>query len=360
MSDPFYEDSDLPPRRETFLARYPRNVKLAVTAVLFAVLVLPPVWIHNRLHHRVDGGSAGASPAFMGGEDANKGAGNDLVVESDAHAAALNDQDDRTVKLAVAPDVRVTEDTAEGSLPRRSASGLSPWQVYARPFNIADKRPRIAIVITDLGLARAITDRAIAELPSTVTLSFDAQGPVVGAWGARARQDGHEIILQVPMEPFDYPNSDPGTDTLLTSMPDSDNLVRLLKMMRHASGYVGITTISGSRMTTDSTKFALVLRTLHDRGLMILDARAAPHSVVTDMAVNANVPVATATQRLDGGMSPDELDEALNDLEKTALQSGRAVGILSPTPMALDHLQTWLKNLSSHGIALAPLSATVQ
>ena len=116
-------------------------------------------------------------------------------------------------------------------------------------------------MITDLGMARAMTDRVIAELPPTVTLSFDAQAPVIAAWGARARQDGHEILLQLPMEPFDYPNSDPGPDTLLTSLPDGDNLVRLLKLMRRATGYVGVTTIYGSRMTTDATKFSLVLRT---------------------------------------------------------------------------------------------------
>ena len=358
MSDLSPEDFSLPPRRETFLARYPRKVKLVATAVLLAVVIIPPAWIHSRLHHRV-GGSSVADSSLMDGKD-TRGGRSGQAGGSDIHAAALNDQNDRTVKLIPAPDVRVTEDTGEGSLPRRSVSGFSPWEVYARPFDLADKRPRIAIVITDLGMARAMTDRVIAELPPTVTLSFDAQAPVIAAWGARARQDGHEILLQLPMEPFDYPNSDPGPDTLLTSLPDGDNLVRLLKLMRRATGYVGVTTIYGSRMTTDATKFSLVLRTLHDRGLMVLDARAAPHSVVTDMAVNASVPVATTTQRLDGGMPPEELDEAFTDLERTALQSGRAVGILSPTPMALDHLQAWLKNLPQHGVALAPLTATVQ
>ena len=359
MSDPLHEDFDLPPRRETFLARYPRNVKLTATVVLLALLVLPPAWIHDRLHHRA-GDDSDRAASLTGGKEEGGDARETKAVLSDVHAAALNDQDDRTVKLVQAPDSRVTEDTPTGSLPRRSPSGLSPWQVYARPFDIADKRPRIAIVITDLGLARALTDRVIAELPPTVTLAFTAQSPIAGAWGGRARQDGHEILLQVPMEPFDYPNSDPGSDTLLTSLPDSDNLTRLLKLLSRATGYVGITTTSGSRMTTDSTKFALVLRTLHDRGLMVLDARAAPHSVVTSMAMNASVPVSTATQRLDSSLSPEELDENLVDLEKTALQSGRAIGILSPTPMGIDHLQAWVKNLSQHGIALAPLSATVQ
>jgi polysaccharide deacetylase 2 family uncharacterized protein YibQ len=162
------------------------------------------------------------------------------------------------------------------------------------------------------------------------------------------------------MEPFDYPRSDPGPDTLLTSLPNSDNIARLLSAMRRATGYVGITSTSGSRFTTDSTKLAPVLQVLRDRGLMVLDARAAPHSAVTDMARNATIPVATVTQRLDSDLSPDAISSALDDLEKTARQNGRAVGITTATPVMITQLQAWAKTLPHHGIALAPITAMVQ
>ena len=229
-----------------------------------------------------------------------------------------------------------------------------------RPFNTADHRPRIAIVITGFGMSRAITDQVISQLPPTVTLAFDAQSPAVAAWGVRARQDGHEILLQVPMEPFDYPRSDPGPGTLLTSLPNGDNLERLLTAMRHAVGYVGLTTISGSRFTTNSNKFMTVIEALHKRGLMVLDSRVAPHGVVTDMAVSSGVPVATVTQRLDSDLSPEAIATVLDDLEKTARQNGRAIGIASPSPIMIAQLQAWAKSLPQRGIALAPLSAMVK
>ncbi len=40
---------------------------------------------------------------------------------------------------------------------------------------------------------------------------------------ARARGEGHEILLQVPMEPFGYPDNDPGPQTLLTSLTPEQN-----------------------------------------------------------------------------------------------------------------------------------------
>jgi polysaccharide deacetylase 2 family uncharacterized protein YibQ len=357
MSESLSDTYALPPRRETFLARYPRNFKLAVTALLFAGLVLPPAWIHGQLHRHDE---VQATPARHQDVDSLNLPNIGAKVEADIKAIPLNDQDDRSIKLVPSPDIRVSEDTAEGSLPRISEDGLRPWQIYARPFNAADKRPRIAIVITGLGMSRAITDQVISQLPPTVTLSFDSQSPVVGAWDNRARQDGHEILLQVPVEPFDYPRSDPGPDTLLTNMPDSDNASRLLKILRRGTGYVGITTTYGSNFVTDSNKFAPLLKTLKDRGLMVLDGRTAPHSIVTEVARTAGVPVATVTQRLDRDLAPEAIAAALDDLEKIARQSGRAVGITTATPVMIAQLQAWTKTLPEHGIALAPLTSMVQ
>ena len=357
MPESAQDDFAFPPRRETFLARYPRNLKLAVTVVVFALLVLPPAWVYGQLHRKGES-LQGVVPSLA--VDARGPLVSGARVEADASAPALNDQNDRSVKLVPAPDVRVTEETAEGSLPRIGDDGARPWQIYARPFNMADERPRIAIVVTDLGLGRLITDQAIVQLPPVVTLSFSPQGPVVAAWSARARQDGHEILLQIPMEPYDYPRSDPGPNTLLSNLSTTENQARLIKNMRRASGYIGITTTFGSAFTSDAGKLAPVMQTLRERGLMVLDSRIAAHSVVTDLARSAGVPVATITQRLDATLTPEGIMTSLDALEKAARQNGRAVGITAATPLMISQLQAWMKTLPERGIALAPLSAMVQ
>jgi polysaccharide deacetylase 2 family uncharacterized protein YibQ len=309
---------------------------------------LSPVHTKIQSDDRKDADASAASTPNVAGTTGNAG------------VEILNQQDDRSIKMSPAPDMGLSEDRSDGSLPRISEDGRQPWQVYARPFNTADKRPRIAIVIVDMGLSRAATDAAISRLPANVTLAFDSQSPVIGAWCARARQDGHETLLMVPMEPFDYPRSDPGPNTLLTNLPNSDNLQRLYAALREATGYVGVTTLSGSRFTTSPEKLATVLDVLHQRGLMIFDARVAPHSAVTDMAYNMHVPAAAATARIDANPSPEAIDAALDQLAKTARLTGRAVGIAAPLPVVLDRLQVWLKDLPQNGIALAPISAMTQ
>ena len=42
-----------------------------------------------------------------------------------------------------------------------------------------------------------------------------------------ARAAGHELFLEVPLEPFDYPDNDPGPETLLTGQPPRANLDKL-------------------------------------------------------------------------------------------------------------------------------------
>src|SRR3546814_18504580 len=59
-----------------------------------------------------------------------------------------------------------------GPLPIIGAYGREPWQVYARPFSKLDKRPRISLVMTRMGISADATESAIRDLPAPVTLAF--------------------------------------------------------------------------------------------------------------------------------------------------------------------------------------------
>lgn len=352
-------------RRETFLARYPRDWKLAITFGILVLLIAPWFlikWPYEppRVQQQVPMAVNKAPEKPLAPDNAMLGIEAAPGTSAEREAIAANDTDDRAARMTHAPDPGLTEITNVGELPKTGEDGRQPWQVYSRPFNTLDRRPRVAIVVTDLGLSRVASDATLHRLPAAVTLAFDVQSPVVGAWLSRARQDGHETLLALPMEPFDYPRSDPGPRSLLTNLPNTDNLQRLTWALLQGAGYVGVTTVSGSRFTTDTTKIMPILETMKQRGLLVFDARVAPHSVIKETAKQLRVPVAAGTQQIDGNPSPEAIDTALNQLEQTARLSGRAIGIASPLPVTLDHLEAWIKQLPSHGIALAPLSAMVE
>lgn len=364
------ETFTLPPRHPTRLVRYTRRSKIVtaglsfmgLASLIFLILHSLPnddsaeiTKRHPPKVHDVDTMGRISPGALL---DKITGSGSDH--ETSTSAEALNQQDDHTIQLAPAPDPDVTENTELGDLPRISEDGRQPWQVYSRPFNISDKRPRLAVLITDLGLQRGVTDIAVTHMPTNVTLAFDVQSPAIGAWCARARQEGHEFLLSIPMEPFDYPHSDPGPHALLTTLSNTVNLEKFSWALRQASGYVGITTTTGSRFTTETEKFKPIMQVLRQRGLMMVDTHIAPHSATADLARDLHVPVAIASERLDENMSPEEIDSALQELKQAARLNGKAVVVVTPLPVVMERLQIWLKTLPQEGIALAPVSAVIQ
>jgi len=275
--------------------------------------------------------------------------------------AAIEENDAYDVKKALShvPDPGLTEVTVKGEIPKVGEDGRQVWQVYARPFDRMDPRPRISIVVMGLGLSRVASDAALQRLPAPVTLVFDVESPTVGAWLARARQDGHETLLDIPMEPFDYPSSDPGPNTLLTALPNSDNIERFLWALRQGVGYIGVTTETGSRFTVTPAKVKPLIDVFRERGLLFFDARVTSHSVMKDLAETQQVPFVMASRRIDDNPTPAAIDAALSDLEQTARLQGRAIGVVSPLPLTLDRLDLWIKDLAARGFALAPLSAQV-
>lgn len=353
---------ELPRRRATILTRYSRNFKMSAVVLILALAILP--WALPRLLKE-----AATSPVkaqhSLNTQNAErmengKAFSNEKAEETISQVPPLNKQDDPSIKLVPAPDPGLTEDTPQGSLPRIGDDNRQPWQIYARPYDTADKRPRVALIVAPLGLSRLITDIAITQLPTNVTFGFDVFGASIGAWCTRARQEGHEIILTIPMEPFDYPRSDPGPNSLLTSLSNSDNMQRFLQALTQGVGYVGIATLSGSRFITNPQKVQPILEMIKKRGLMILDSGIAPHSVLTDLARENHIPEVNSSLMIDDNMSAASIDQSLRRLENLAKFNGQAVAIVIPTPLTIDHVKLWLKDLSARGISLAPLSALAQ
>jgi len=68
-----------------------------------------------------------------------------------------------------------------------------------------------------LGINKATTQRTLDELPEEVTFAFAPYADGLLDWMSKSRNRGHELLMQLPMEPFDYPNNDPGPRTMLVN-----------------------------------------------------------------------------------------------------------------------------------------------
>jgi hypothetical protein len=264
-------------------------------------------------------------------------------------------------RLALA-DPKLLEATRHGEVPRVSLDGKRPLVAYARP--VADtpataNMPRIALVITGLGISAKNTDAAVTQLPGPVTFAFAPYGSDLERLAARARGEGHELLLQVPMEPFDYPDNDPGPQTLLTSLAPEQNIDRMHWLMSRFQGYVGVANYMGSRFTASEAALAPALREVAKRGLMYVDDGSSARSLAGQIAGANNLPFAKAGIVLDVVPTPDEIDRALARLEAVARDGGIAVGVATALPVSIERIAKWAKGAEARGFLLVPITAAV-
>jgi polysaccharide deacetylase 2 family uncharacterized protein YibQ len=254
---------------------------------------------------------------------------------------------------------RLLEGTRHGRIPKVAATGPKALEVFAstagNPPGAAGK-PRIAIVVGGLGVSASVTADALSRLPPAVTLAFVPYGANLDDLSARARARGHEVLLQAPMEPFDYPDNDPGPQTLLTTLPSEQNLDRLHWQMSRFQGYVGLMNLMGARFTTSEKALAPVLADIAKRGLLFVDDGSSTRSVAGHLATVSGVPFAKAELVLDTVPTPNEIDRALRRLETVAQKNGIAVATISALPVSIDRVVRWAKGAEGRGYVLVPIT----
>ena len=256
-------------------------------------------------------------------------------------------------------DQRLLEATRHGAIPKIAPDGVRPFTLYAHPRKLpADKTdaPRIAIIVGGLGISATGTADALAKLPTPVTLGFAPYGADLDRLAERARAENHEVLLQAPMEPFDYPDNDPGPQTLLTSLTPDQNIDRLHWQMSRFQGYVGIVSYMGARFTASEQSLAPVLRETAKRGLIYVDDGASPRSVASQFAGSHNLPFAKADVVIDAVPTPVEIDRALARLEMAARDHGTAVGLANALPGTVTRIAEWAKKVEARGFVLVPIT----
>ena len=262
--------------------------------------------------------------------------------------------------LAPAPDPGLVESFPQGPLPKIGPDGREPWKVYARPFNGSDKRPRVAIILGGLGLSSAATEAAIQGLPSAVTLAYQPFADNIQQWIRLSRAAGHEVLLNLPMEPVDFPANDPGPRALFVTLSPEENQDRLRWALSRVSGYVGVMNHMGSRFTISRDAMHPILAELKARGLLFVDARSAARSVATVMASEMQVPRAINDRFLDNReVSRASVDARLAEVERIAKEAGVSIAIGQAFPVTIERIAEWARTLEDKGIALVPISAVV-
>ena len=290
-----------------------------------------------------------------------------LAASSDEEHVAITMVDDETDTDAIGGGGPVADGASPAALPLTRQPGVAEvtdeterpaWLQHGEQSLVSDEAPRIAVVMTSLGLSAASTEAAIRQLPSAVTLSFTPYSRRLNDWIALARANDHEVMIDLPMEPATFPEDDPGPHALLTVLNQSENEKRLDWLLGRGKAFVGVAAVMGSRFIASELHMLPVLETLQERGLLYLDNRSSRDSTAGYLAGELGTPYVAVDRALDSDQaSRIAINGRLTELERLSIENGFAVGVGQPYPVTIERLRDWSETLAQRGYALVPITS---
>lgn len=293
----------------------------------------------------------------------------DVVVDPSLDAPAGDMPLDATVQmdagdtpavspLPAAPYPGLSQPGPNGQLPVIGPGGQTSYKAYRRPFTADPKKAKIAVIVGGLGFNAAATEQAIADLPPEITLSFVPYAQNLQSWVDKARAAGHEVMIELPMEPFDM-DEDTGPQTLLAGLDAKSNVARLEYLLGRSVGYFAVMNYQGAKFAASPTATPPVIKALKERGLGFVGNGVGLRSALGGEAMKQGLPFASADRVLDIRRDAEAIDDQLLNLEALALQNGSALGAGFAYPVTIEQIKFWADGLGERGYQLAPASAVM-
>jgi len=263
---------------------------------------------------------------------------------------------------AVEPPAKGLEEGSSQSSPPAPAAAAAaslaappqaPLEVVRQPPPAAAERPRIALVIDDLG--RSLRDvEALAALDIDITyavLPFETRTrEVVADLSGR----GVEYICHMPMQPRGGANPGPGALTLAMSPAELRQAAR--QALAAVPGARGVNNHMGSSISAERQAISQVLAVVSEAGLYYLDSRTSADTLGYSVARQLGVPAGERQVFLDTERDPRFIEQQFERLLRLARQRGGVIAIAHPYRETLEILAREVPRARAAGLEFVRLS----
>jgi polysaccharide deacetylase 2 family uncharacterized protein YibQ len=220
-----------------------------------------------------------------------------------------------------------------------------------RPRPKPGARGRLAILLDDAGQSTDLLESA-AALPAAVAVAVLPFLPHSAEIAEAMHQSGHEVWLHLPMEPLQYPDSDPGPGAVFVGMTDSEIRAAVHAAINDVPHAVGVNNHMGSRATADLRVMTWVMQELHARDLAFIDSRTTTSTVAEDAARTLGVPTGRRNVFLDNQRSAASIRKQLAEAVDQCRLEGAAIAIGHLDPVTVKVLSEELPGLAQRGADL--------
>lgn len=222
----------------------------------------------------------------------------------------------------------------------------------------ACETPRISLIIDDIGF-NISGARRFLELEIPITFAILPRLRHSRELAHEIHQEGHEIILHQPMEPYDrFLNPGPG------ALYVGDAEMKIARIMTENLTEIpfafGVNNHMGSRFTSCEREITDALTVLRGSGLFFVDSLTSRQSVVCDTARRLQVPAISRHIFLDHYPGEEPVLFALERLLLCALKRGSAIGIGHPHPYTARAIERFMNIFEDSNVSLVYVSSLVQ
>jgi hypothetical protein len=227
----------------------------------------------------------------------------------------------------------------------------NPNDLYA-----AGQSGSILLVMSDIGLDKALDERALNDTPNLIAMAITPYSPRAAVVAAAAKAQSRDIITMIPMEPNNYPKDDPGPQALLSNLGPEENQAVLTRLLAAVPGSSAAMNFMGSRYLGERKNMDMFLRTLKASNLSFIETPVAPLSTTFDLAKETGARALAVDIVIDEKATEQDIRYQLGELERLSRQQGFAVGHIRPYPLTFTLIKDWLPTLEKRKLRLVPLS----
>ncbi len=293
-----------------------------------------------------------------------------LKAEFDAFMAALNEKQGQAQgqdqEQAQAQGQDQAQEIEVAALPPPPFPGKRPGNIPApvRTAALSDagsSTPRIAILLRGLGRNERNSGEAVTKLPPAISMAFVPYSTgAAQQWSRKARELGHEVIVQLPFGSSDYQVSNSDPEAFVPLAGSDANVSRVRTVLSRFDGYNGVTHFLGGKVLQSQDELRPILETIKSQGLIYVGEENQSHAVLKRVAGEIGLRYSGADLIIDSRPAPGAIDQALEQLVALARKRGRAIGIGYASQTTIKQLEQWSKALSAKGVILVPVGALAQ
>jgi len=214
---------------------------------------------------------------------------------------------------------------------------------------------RVAVIVDDLGQRRDVFD-ALREIRRPIAVAVLPALPLSAAIARDASRAGMEVLLDLPMEPYRYPELDPGPGVLLMSMRPREIQQLVGTHLETVAPAVGVINRMGSRLTENRPRMQALLEVLAARRLFLVDAYTSSQSVAFDEARDAGVRAARRQILVDHDRGEAGDRARWDEVAGWAERKGEVIAVAHGHPMTVKLLREYVPRWEARGLKLVPVS----